>query len=676
MKESLFQILFINFILVKKRVKAFGKLLYCFILTFFFLILISNVSVAQLKAEVNVNCGIPTLSIDGKTYPPYAYMSYLGEKKYYKEVAATGIHLYNIPSYLGSGGINTESGIGPFRLPIWIGEDEYDFSGLIKDFEDIIQSDPQARVIIRFYLDPPLWWEKINPDACCQLADGSTFRQCFASGKWRNETGKVFQYCIDWLLKSPYSNYLAGIHVASGFTEEWFYHPKQYHDKNPVRTEAFRQWLSVKYNNNPVSLQNTWNNKNVTFETAELANISESEHRTEWRDPTKENNYIDTYRFQAEVMVNNIAYFCKIVKETSHGNLLTGAFYGYHYFVTDARRGHGALAKLLDCPDLDYLSSPNVYNRVIGEDWAPMAAVQSVQLHRKLWLAENDTRTSITTLLKNRSHGIAPPGQYESGVWLGPEDMETSVALLWKNSARMLTHGYGGWWFDMWGGWFSNPELLNVLEKTQHWYSEFPPKPDEKIQSQVGVFVDEELSFWDAGYGRLTDNILSNRYPLAKTGAPHDLFLRSDLADTISGNQYKVIWLMGFLELNKEETDKIQKWRKQGITVLWTNGKGTRIFNNNEEIFRSGKFKWTDLELRELWKKAGVHLFINTGDVFYIGNNWLSIHTLGGGERTINFPFYTKIVDVLKQQIVADSIKSMQINLAPKSTILLRINRY
>ncbi|NOX65885.1 MAG: hypothetical protein GXO85_08815 [Chlorobi bacterium] len=361
---------------------------------------------AQSRAEVKISNDIPTLFIDGKPYPPFAYMSYLGEKKYYKEIAATGIHLYNIPSYLGERGINSTSGIGSFRSPIWIGEDHYDFSSLIKDFEDIIESDPQAKVIIRFYLDPPKWWEDINPEASSQLPDGSTFRQCFASETWRIETGKVLEDCIEWVLKSKYSKYLIGIHVASGFTEEWFYHPKQYHDENPVRLEAFREWLRDEYHNSTKALQNGWNDQSVTFESAQLANISEPGERREWRDPAKEQNYIDTYRFQAEVMVENIEYFSKIVKEISDGNLLTGAFYGYHYFVTDPRRGHGALAKLLECKYLDYLSSPNDYNRVIGEDWSPMAAVQSVQLHGKLWLAENDTRTSITTLLKDRSQGI------------------------------------------------------------------------------------------------------------------------------------------------------------------------------------------------------------------------------------------------------------------------------
>jgi beta-galactosidase len=628
---------------------------------------------AQSKAEIRVDMGGPSLVIDGEIYPPYAYMSYLGEEEYYKEIAATGIHIYNIPAYLGEGGINTISGIGSFRSPIWLGEGEYDFTGLIKDFEKIIRSDPKAKVIIRFYLDPPQWWTKLYPEASAHLPDGSTFRQCFASEIWRNKTGEVLYDCLDWLLGSQYAEYLAGIHVASGFTEEWFYHPKQYQDQNPDRLTAFRDWLKDSYGNKG-ALQKAWNNLSVTFENAQLANIDEPAKSKEWRNPDQEQNYIDTYRFQAEVMVGNIAYFSKIVKQKSNGNLLTGAFYGYHYFVGDPRRGHGALAKLLDCPDLDYLSSPNAYNRVIGEDWPAMAAINSVQLHGKLWLTENDTRTSITTLLKDRSKGIAPPGQYESGVWLGPEDMETSISFLWKNTARMLAYGYGGWWFDMWGGWFSDPELLNVLEKTQQLHTLFPPSLGEKMISQVGVVVDEELSFWDPTYGHLTENILSNRYPLAKTGNSYDLFLRTDLA-RMSTSQYKVIWLMGLLSLSSKEVERIKKWSKQGATVLWTHGKGTTIFRpNGEQLFLDGKFKWSASELGELWEGAGVHRYIKTDDVFYIGRNWMGIHTIKGGKKIIDFPFKAQIIDPIKNEVLSDSTNQLQLVMKPKSTLLLRVN--
>jgi beta-galactosidase len=666
----------LSLIFIKVKMKKYYKRqiyherIYLFIVVFF----ICQISIlAQSKAKISMKDGSPRLIIDDETYPPFAYMSYLGEEEYYKEIAKSDIHIYNIPAYLADGGINSISGIGAFRSPIWIGEDTYDFSSLKADFEKIIKSDPKAKVIIRFYLDPPEWWTILNPEASAQLPDGSTFRQCFASEIWRNKTGQVLKDCLDWLLKSKYSNYLSGIHVASGFTEEWFYHPKQYQDQNIARLSGFRQWLTDKYKNNS-ALRKAWNNPIVTFENAQLANIDEPTKSKEWRDANKEINYIDTYRYQAEVMVNNITYFSKIVKEKSNGNLLTGAFYGYHYFVGDPRRGHGALAKLLDCPDLDYLSSPNAYNRVIGEDWPPMVAINSVQLHGKLWLAENDTRTSITTLLKDRSEGISPPGQYESGVWLGPDDMETSVSLLWKNTARMLAYGYGGWWFDMWGGWFSDPQLLNVLEKTQKLNTAWPLAIDAKMKPQVGVVVDEELCFWDPTYGHLTEKILSNRYPLSKTGSSYDLFLRSDLND-MTIPQYRVIWLMGMLALETDEVKKINELIKNDITVLWTNGKGTKVFHpSGEQLFMEDKFKWSAIELGELWSKAGVHRYIDTDDVFYIGRNWMGIHSIAGGKRIVDFPYRAQVIDPISNKIIADSTSRLELTIKPKSTILLRVN--
>ena len=482
-----------------------------------------GIAFTQDRAEIKILAGVPALFINEKPYPPFAYMSYLGEKEYYKEIANAGIHLYCFPAYLGDRGINTVSGIGVFRSSIWIGEDEYDFSSLIEDFEKIVDSDPKAKIIIRINLDPPLWWEKKNPDASTHLANKGTFRQSFYSNKWKKETAKVLQDVVKWLIHSTYSKHLIGIHVAAGETEEWFYHPSQYDDKNPVKLAKFRDWLKNKYANDITALQNAWNYKSVTFETVKPGNVLEKSSNR-WRNPLYEQDMIDTYQFRAETLVDNISYFCKIVKDCSNGSLLTGVFSGYHYFVSNPRRGHGALAKLLTCKHLDYISSPNIYHRVIGEDWAPMAAVQSVQLHGKLWLAENDTLTSLTTFLKERAPQIAPVGYYEDGVWLGPEDIKTSESFLWKNSGRMLAYGYGGWWFDMLGGWFNHPKLLNVIKITNDFFMKFPQEEGKQMHAEVCVMVDEELSFWDASHGSLAEHILSNRYSLAKTGAPYDLF--------------------------------------------------------------------------------------------------------------------------------------------------------
>ena len=240
----------------------------------------------------------------------------------------------------------------------------------------------------------------------------------------------------------------------------------------------------------------------------------------------------------------------------------------------------------------------------------------------------------------------------------------------------MLAQGYGGWWFDMWGGWFSAPELLNVLAKGQTLYEEFPSKVEVKMQPQVCVIVDEDLCFWDASYGKLASSILINRYPLAKTGAPYDLFLRTDL-DKIDLSHYRVIWLMGVVQLNSKELQKIKEWRKNGVMVLYTNETGTNVDDIfGRESFYKGKLSWSETELRKLWKDAGVHIYLDTDDVFYIGRSWLCIHTTSGGKREIKLPFYAKVMNPLNHQSLADSTNSIEINLAPKSTTLLRVMPY
>lgn len=644
-----------------------------------FLTLVSSVvlcvySHASSAAKIQIHRGQPTLFIDDQHVPPFAYMSYLGEEKYYREAAAAGIHLYCFPAYLGDRGINSTSGIGPFRKALWVDENTFDFSSIKNDFDKILRADPKARVIIRFHLDVPSWWDERHPEECQLLPDGSKQRQSFHSQKWREQAGDVLRRCVDWLQHSPYSEHLVGIHVAGGFTEEWFYHFKdQFYDFNRPRATAFREWLRQYYSNDIELLHRAWKQPHTSFDTAEPEDISGAVKEQRWRDPQNERRIIDTFRFHAATMAENITWFCRIVKEASDGQLLTGAFYGYHYFVTDPRRGHGALAQLLDCPDLDYLSSPNVYNRVMGEDWPPMAAVQSIQLHGKLWLAENDTRTSLTTLLKERAPEICPPGQYESSVWLGPSDVKSSTALLWKNSARMLVYGYGGWWFDMWGGWFSHPEYLNVLKQTQKLYTDYPYNGDNIFPAQVCLFVDEELSFYDASFGSLSNKILRNRSALAKAGAPYDLFLRSDV-DQLSLDPYRVIWLMGLLELTESEQALIDAWRASGKTVLWTNGDGTTVFTPHEKTDLN-KCAFNAKELREIWKNAGVFLYLDTNDVFYVGRSWLSIHSINGGKRTIRLPFAAKVYDPVGNYSLADSASIVEINVPENSTTLLRVDK-
>ena len=84
----------------------------------FFLVFSISFSIGQNKAEIKTLTGVPTLFINEQSYPPFAYMSYLGESKFYKETTETGVHLYCFSAYLGDRRINAVSEIGSFRSPV------------------------------------------------------------------------------------------------------------------------------------------------------------------------------------------------------------------------------------------------------------------------------------------------------------------------------------------------------------------------------------------------------------------------------------------------------------------------------------------------------------------------------------------------------------------------------
>ena len=601
-------------------------------------------------SEVRQHNGVPTLFVNGKAVPPFAYMSYLGKAEYYGEMAEAGIEIYCLPAYMGDRGINSRSGIKPFRPNFWKGINAYDFSVIRDEFDELLKVREDAKVIIRIHLEPPVWWEQQNPEELCLLPDGTRHRISFSSQKWRADAGKALIDLLEWIRRSKYNQNLIGIHVAGGMTEEWFYHfNDHFHDLSQPRREHYRNWLRNRYHHTD-SLRKAWRDETITFETALPADISGQHSDNLIRQKGDHPQLDDTFEFHGQVMAQNIAYFTGLVKKASDRRLLTGAFYGYHLFVHDPRWGHGSLYQLLNCPDLDYLSSPNDYRREVGIDWLPMSAIRSVQLHGKLWLAENDTRTALTTLLRARAPHVVPDqgDWYDKGVWLGPQDLSVSRELLWKNAARMLAYGYGGWWFDMWGGWFSDPEMRRIFSKTNELYEETIGKssniPD--YTPEVAVIVDEKLAFRDGSYGRITGNLLANRYSLGSSGTPFDIYLREDLKE-LWKKKYKFIWYLGCYDPTPEEEKLISVLRRQTPVSLHTNHHESVLYETTQMKQRfPDRIRWTPEQLRTVYNLAKVHIFSEQDDVIYAGRGWLAVHLATDGRREITLPSEWKLIQV------------------------------
>jgi beta-galactosidase len=439
-----------------------------------------------------------------------------------------------------------------------------------------------------------------------------------------------------------------------------------FQDFNADRLEAFREWISDAYDGDVGKLRGAWRDGNLEFNTVVPADITCLEIEQRWRDAGIECPLIDTFRFHSEVVADTIDYFCRVIKDESNNRFLTGAFYGYSCYIGDPSLGHYALSKLLESPYLDILASPNVYHRVPGEDWPPMAAVDSVRLHGKLWCAENDTRTCCTNLLRDVAPDICPEGQYDTGVWIGPESLDVSVNILWKDAGRMLAGGYSGWWFDMWGGWYSDPALLEVIQGLQEISTLYPNQELSAMQPEVCVIHNEELCFYDASIGELTEEILGSRFTLGKTGAPYNIVLTGDIA-LLPQESYGFVWARG------DTGDAAQILRPGGVT-LRTSVTGSVLYDADGNELKSfpGILSFTDAELREFYRLAGVHLYGESGDVLYAGRGWVVLHAVEAGEKVVRLPFKARITDVIRRNVLGES-DIVTLTLRQYETVLLYV---
>lgn len=341
--------------------------------------------------EVRELGGVPTLFINGSPEYANAYITYLEEHARYSDFSAAGVHIYSLPVYLASRGINTTSGIGPFRKGLWDQEEVLDFTSLEKDLQQLLADDPAALIFPRIMLDMPEWWDKKYPEELNRLSDNRTLRQSFSSIRWREDAGFALSQIIDYLNQESYREHIIGYQLSAGNTEEWFYHGSPNADYSLPAQLAYHQWLE----------REGKTEQGISDEINEDCTLLS---------PMKDQAIIDYRLFLSFAVTDVILYFTKLVKELTEKRLIVGVFYGYSLELTDSRTGHHDLQRLLRHPSIDFLCSPNSYmeQRRAGCDWPFMSVTQSIQAHQKLLWMECDTRTFLTQPLREARPAICP----------------------------------------------------------------------------------------------------------------------------------------------------------------------------------------------------------------------------------------------------------------------------
>jgi len=485
-----------------------------------------------------------------------------------RRYAEAGIHLYAFD-------VGTQG-----SPPEW--RDGHDFSSVAARFGQVIAADPQARFHLRVHLEMPEWWQKLHPEECELVSNGERRMQSFASRVWREQAKSFLRAYIAHIESIGLGDRVIAYQTGAGATGEWVKESAMSRpagDYSQPMREHFQQWLAGRYQNDVSALRAAWNDSGVTFATAEVPTFVEQSttRHLSFRDPAREQKVIDYYRCLAELCGDLIVDFNRTVKEATSHRALAGAFFGYlmelawnsSFFgggiesETGAtqRSGHLGLRRVLESPYVDFIVSPYSYGfRGIGGDGAPMPPTESVRLHGKLYVFEEDSRTHLSAHEQDYGRVRA---------------LADSEAVLKRNFASVLTRGLGIWWL---GGSPDYPHIdperepaFRPLLRQFHDIGAFALNLDRSPRADIAVLLDDESFLYEGTQNDLDLPLIFQQrlWGLARLGAPYDLYLLQDL---IEGQlpPYKLYIFLNAFALDQARRDALARQaRGAGKTALW-----------------------------------------------------------------------------------------------------------
>lgn len=587
---------------------------------------------APIRSCVQMHGGVPTLFVNGEPYPAAAYMTYLESYAHYEQFADAGYTLFSMPTLFAGRWISVTDGLTPFSKGIFDERDRPDYSVFDASVRKILDACPDALIFPRVNVSMPLWWIEEHAD---QL-DGTGRRESLFSQQFREDAAGMLRAFIAHVLQSDYAPHIVGYQIAGGNTEEWFHF-----DMNaglaPAAEEGFRAFLEKNYPDIPYT----------GLPDLSLLQAKGTRHGSE---------YLARYlEYASFAIADVIAYLAHTAKQASGGHVVVGTFYGYDLEVTSQLYGTHGLRWLLQCDDIDFICSPNSYigTRDADADWTEMYPADSVRLHGKLCLQECDVRTYLTRLLGDAAPETDPQRIMTAPIWRPIADKQTSVAMIRKSFSRQLIKGNGFWWFDMWGGWYDDPDLMREMQTFRAICAQSLDKPNRASIAEVAVFIDESAYKFMTDSGLLAA-IYNQRKALGFLGAPYDLYDVSDF-DAVADRYKAVIFMTGVKTEGLRSA--VAYCRKAQIPFL---------------LNSSWHKSFTADELRAFCGENGVHLYMRTDDVFYINDCYVAIHASEAGDKTVAFREETTVRTLLGGDATYTG-KTVTIPMQKGETVLLEI---
>ena len=209
----------------------------------------------------------------------------------------------------------------------------------------------------------------------------------------------------------------------------------------------------------------------------------------------------------------------------------------------------------------------------------------------------------------------------------------------------------------MWGGWYADPVLMNELIEMKQIYEKLPACQNAlSLSPQIALFADERA------YANLYSNspqlkgIIKTRTAMGLTGVPYDSFLVDDAEDILSSYSAAVFIMPIPSEAGKKA---MQLCEKMGIPYITAT---------------ADHYELTTEELDAFYRRAGVHFYTEKGDVIYVGNGYIGLHSATGGIKTIKLPHKCNASAVFGTSFIQNNTDTLSFTLEENDTALFSLH--
>jgi hypothetical protein len=522
------------------------------------------------EAKLDSAKGTPRLLLDGKATPPLIYFHNAGirderSRRTLREQVAlardAGVHIYSMP----------------LHCPRKADGKALDFSRPDAVLDRFIAVDPEALFIPRLYPGPnwswKAWREKAIPESeFVRFKSGRTKTLSIASETFRRGSNRELAELVARYESSKYAKRIVAWHPGGPRSSEMFLlgYRRSGPDYSEANQRGFRAWLARKYGSD-AALRSAWGAKGAALKTAAIPDFAPGRFPVGGRAPAararafydlpREQAWVDYSAYTSDVTTERILDWARIIRKKTEGRRLSMFFYGYTFELPGSISGHYGLGKVLASADVDLLCSPYSYqDRKVGGAGNFMCPIDSIAARGKLWITEDDTRTSILDL-KNLPEHFA---------WNKHDcrDLPETLSVLDRNLGSNLVHRAGTWWMDLVArGAFSHKDIWELMRKRKRLFAEQDRDPSP-FRPEVAVIVDEKAKLYVRDDWHLNrQSLVALRDECVKTGASVGCYLLEDL---LAGRvpECRVYLFANAYHLNAEQVAKIHA-RVEGAAAIW-----------------------------------------------------------------------------------------------------------